>query len=186
MMLYRVIAIVGGALALAACTSTSDFGSFGDLGKMDIFKTGPVMDTVSFESEPPGAEAKLSNGQSCRTPCSLALPTEQPLTVTYTLAGYETQVQQLEVISVPGETPHLRPNPVVAELAAAPPPKPVKKTAPRKPAAKKPAAKKPAPKPTAAAPPPAPAATAPAQVPTFAPPPPPAASSPWPAPPPKQ
>jgi 2-oxoglutarate dehydrogenase E2 component (dihydrolipoamide succinyltransferase) len=115
------------------------------------------------------------------------LSTEQPITVTYSLTGFETQVQQLEVISSPGEAPHLRPNPVVAELTAAPPPKPVKKKAVRKHVTKKPAPKPAAPPPAAAAPAPAPAAAAPAapaQVPTFAPPP--ASGSPWPAPPTQQ
>jgi hypothetical protein len=137
------------------------------------------MDTVRFESEPPGAEAKVSSGQSCKTPCALALPTEQPVTVTYTLAGYQPESDQLEVISSPGEAPHLRPNPVIAELTVAPPPpKPAKKPARKRPA-HKPVASKPAAKPaprTASAP--APAAIV-APEPAA-----PAAASPWPAPPP--
>lgn len=158
--MYRVIAIVVGALALAACSSTPDWMS------LDGLKPGPSMDTVRFESEPPGADAKTSNGQTCRTPCALALPTEAPLTVTFTLNGYLPETDQLEVINTPGSPPQLRPNPVLAELSAAPPPpKPVKKKAVRraaKPAAK-PAAKKPAaPKPAAQAPAPAPAPAAPA------------------------
>ena len=171
--MYRVIAIVVGALALAACSSTPDWMN------LDGLKPGPVMDTVRFESEPPGADAKTSNGQSCRTPCALALPTEAPLTVTFTLNGYLPETDQLEVINTPGTPPQLRPNPVLAELSPAPPPpKPVKKKPVRKraakPAAAKPAAKKPAaPKPAAQAPAPAPAA-APAQQ----------SGSPWPSAPP--
>ena len=69
-MIYRVILIAGGALALSACSSSPDWMSFGG-------KSGPMLDTVSFESEPPGAEAKTSNGQTCRTPCALALPVER-------------------------------------------------------------------------------------------------------------
>jgi hypothetical protein len=172
--MYRVFAIIGGALALAACSSNSEFLN------LDALKPGPVMDTVRFESEPPGAEAKTSNGQTCRTPCALALPTEAPLTVTFTLDGYQPESDQLEVINTAGSPPQLRPNPVLAELTPAPPPpKPVKKRpARRRPVAKKPAAKKPAAaKPAAAA---APAA-APAATPA------PAAASPWPsAPPPPQ
>lgn len=172
--MYRVIAIVVGALALAACSSTSDWMS------LDGLKPGPVMDTVRFESEPPGADAKTSNGQTCKTPCALALPAEGPLTVTFTLNGYLPETDQLEVINTPGSPPQLRPNPVLAELSPAPPPpKPVKKKPVRKrttkPVAKKPAAAKPAAaKPAAAAPAAAPAAAAPA----------PAAASPWPAAPP--
>ena len=164
--MYRVIAIVGGALALAACSSTPDWMS------LDGLKPGPVMDTVRFESEPPGADVKTASGQTCKTPCALALPSDAPQTVTFTLNGYLPETDQLEVISTPGSTPQLRPNPVLAELQPAPPPpKPVKKPARRKPAAKKPAAAKPAaPKPAAAAPAPAPTAAAPAQ-----------AGSPWPS-----
>lgn len=159
--MYRVIAIIGGTLALAACTSGgSDFG--------DIFKPAPIMDTVRFESEPPGAEAKTSNGQTCKTPCSLALPTEGPLTVTFTLTGYQPTTENLEVVSSTGSPPVLRPNPVAVELTAAPPPPKPKKPA-RRPAAKKPAA----PKPAAASTPAPAAAPAPAQ--------PAPAPSPWPS-----
>ena len=82
-MMYRVLAIIGGAFALAACSSTSDWAS------LDSFKSGASLDTVSLESEPPGAEAKASNGQSCRTPCALALPADAASSVTFTLNGYQ-------------------------------------------------------------------------------------------------
>jgi len=171
--MYRVLAIIGGALALAACSSNTEFLN------LDALKPGPVMDTVRFESEPPGAEAKTSNGQTCRTPCALALPTDAPLTVTFSLDGYQPEADQLEVINTPGSPPQLRPNPVLAELTPAPPPpKPVKKRPVRrhKPVAKKPAPKKPvARKPAAAAPAPAPAPAAAAPAP---------AASPWPSAPP--
>ncbi|MGA8387833.1 MAG: hypothetical protein WB769_07880 [Pseudolabrys sp.] len=143
-MMYRVFAIVGGALALAACSSSPDWMSFGGL------KSGPMLDTVSFESEPPGAEAKTSNGQTCRTPCSLALPVEAPLTVTFTLNGYASESERLDMVQATGEAPRFGPNPVVAQLTPA--------RATKKPAAKKPATKKPA---AAAAP--APMTAAPAQ-----------------------
>ena len=176
--MYRVFAAIGVALTLAACSSSSDLGS------LDVFKSGPMLDTVRLESEPPGADAKASNGQTCKTPCALALPVDQPMTVTFSLSGYETQTEQLEVVNLAGTPPALRPNPVIAELtaAAAKPAakKPAKKPAAKKPAAKKPAAAKPAPAPAAAV---APAPAAPP--PSFAPPPP-ASSSPWPAPPPQR
>ncbi|MGB7854688.1 MAG: hypothetical protein WBL48_02190 [Pseudolabrys sp.] len=143
-MMYRVFAIVAGALALAACSSSPDWMSFGGL------KSGPMLDTVSFESEPPGAEAKTSNGQTCRTPCSLALPVEAPLTVTFTLNGYASESEMLDMVQATGEAPRFGPNPVVAQLT------PARTT--KKPAAKKPATKKPA---AAAAP--APMTAAPAQ-----------------------
>ncbi len=145
-MMYRVFVIAGGALALAACSSSPDWMSFG--------KSGPMLDTVSFESEPPGAEAKTSSGQTCRTPCSLALPVESPLTVTFTLNGYAPEAEKLEMIQATGEPPRFGPNPVVVELTPA-------QQQPR--ATKKPVAKKPATKKPAAAAAPAPMTAAPAQ-----------------------
>jgi hypothetical protein len=138
--MYRVIVIVSGALALAACSSTPDW-----MG-LDGLKPSPIMDTVRFESEPPGAEAKTSSGQTCRTPCALALPVNAPMTVTFTLNGYTPETESIEPISITGSPTQLRPNPVMVELAPAPPaPKSVKKPAPpKKKAATKPAAAKPA------------------------------------------
>ena len=165
--MYRVITIVCAGLCLAACSSSPDWMKF------DALKPTPILDTVRFESAPPGAEAKTSNGQSCRTPCALALPTEGPLTVTFTLNGYLPDSENLDPIALTGSENKMEPNPVVVELSPAPPPpKPVKKPA----AKKKVSAAKPAAKPTAK--PAAATAAAPAPQP---------AASPWPAPsPPKQ
>jgi hypothetical protein len=133
--------IASGALALAACSSNPDWMN------LDALKPAPIIDTVRFESEPPGAEAKTSTGQTCRTPCALALPVNSPLTVTFTLNGYQPESETIEPITITGSAPGLRPNPVVVELTPAPPPtKQVKKPAPPK---KKPAVK-PAAKPAAA------------------------------------
>jgi len=157
-MMYRVLAVIGSALALAACSSNSDWMN------LDALKPGPSLDTISLESEPPGAEAKATNGQTCRTPCALALPVDAASSVTFTLNGYQPETEKLEAITSTGEPPRLRPNPVVVE------PSPAAPTTAKKPAAKKPAAKKSASKPAAAAAAaPAPMTAAPAQ-----------ASSPWP------
>jgi hypothetical protein len=161
--MYRVIAIVCGGLALAACSSTPEWMN------LDGLKPAPVLDTVRFESTPPGADAKVSNGQTCRTPCALALPSNAPLTVTFTLNGYLPEQDSMEPISTGAGAPELRPNPVLAELTPAPPPpKPIKKPVVRKKKTSKPAAK---PKAKTSA---APAAMAPAQP----------APAPWPATPP--
>jgi hypothetical protein len=177
--MYRVVAVVGAALVLAACSSDSD------VFKSGFFHSEPVLETVRFESEPPGAEAKTSIGQSCRTPCALALPGDKPFDVTFTLAGYQPDVEKVERFAVGDGTTKLRPNPVLAELTPMAPPKKVRKRrvthkrkavvkravkpAPRKPVAHKPTEPKPAAAPTA----PPPASPPPAQAP-----------SPWPAPPP--
>jgi hypothetical protein len=167
--MYRVIAVAVGGLLLAGCSSSSSF--------LDGLKPGPSTDTVRFESEPPGADAKTSNGQTCKTPCSLTLPTEGPLTVTFSLNGYQPEQETIEPIDQVGSPPQFRPNPVMVELTPAPPPAAKPKPKPRaarKPAAAKPATAKPAaPKPAAAAPAPA-SAPAPAPAPQGA--------SPWPAP----
>jgi hypothetical protein len=155
-MMYRVLAIAGGALALAACSSSPDWMN------LDALKPGPSLDTVSLESEPPGAEAKASNGQTCRTPCALALPVDAASSVTFTLNGYQPETEKLEAIQATGEPPRLRPNPVVVELTPAGPPTARKPT--KKPAARKQTAK---PKPaSASAPAPAPMTAAPAQAPS--------------------
>ena len=150
-MIHRFLLVIGSAAVLAACSS--------DAG----FKSGPFLDTVSLESEPPGADAKASNGQTCRTPCSLALPVDASSSITFTLNGYQPETERLEAITSTGEPPRLRPNPVVVELSPAAPSTTKKKSTK---SAKKPAA---APK-TTAAPPPPPMTAAPAQAP----------SSPWP------
>jgi hypothetical protein len=160
-MTYRAFAIIGCAFALAACSSSSDWAS------LDAFKSGASLDTVSLESEPPGAEAKASNGQTCRTPCALALPVDANSSVTFTLNGYQPETERLEAITATGEPPRLRPNPVVVELTPAGPSTAKK---PAKPATKKPATR---PKP-AAAPSTAPMTASPVQSP----------SSPWPSSPP--
>ena len=150
-MIHQFLLVIGSAAVLAACSS--------DAG----FKSGPFLDTVSLESEPPGADAKASNGQTCRTPCSLALPVDASSSITFTLNGYQPETERLEAITSTGEPPRLRPNPVVVELSPAAPSTTKKKST-------KPAKKPAAPPKTSAAPPPPPMTAAPAQAP----------SSPWP------
>jgi hypothetical protein len=149
--MHRVVAVISSALALAACSTSSM--------NLDVFRPAPLVDSVRFESEPPGAVAKSSNGQTCVTPCALALPTETPLTATFTLNGYAPVTENLEIVQDTAAPPRFRPNPVIVELPIAAPPKPAKTKAPKKrvpPSAPhaKPAAKSAAPR-TSAAPAPA-------------------------------
>lgn len=155
--MYRVLTVLAGGLALAACSSSPDWMN------IDALKPKPPTDTITFESSPAGAQAKISSGQTCQTPCSLSVPSGASFNVTFSLAGYQPETEQVELVSMGDGTNRLQPNPVVVELTAAAP-------APRKPAA--PAKKKPAPKKPA----PAAAAPAPAQSTAAAP------NSPWPAP----
>lgn len=162
--MYRVIAIVAGGLTLAAC-STSGWLS------LDAFKPKPAMETVRFESVPPGAEVRLPNGQSCMTPCAYPLEANGSYAITYSLTGYQPASETIAPMPMGDGTTQLRPNPVTVELAPIAPPKPKKKT-PRRHTVKKKTVKPP-PKPSqpAATPNPAPAAMAP---------PPQQAPSPWP------
>jgi hypothetical protein len=165
----RVIVIAASGLALAGCTS----GGGTNFDFWPKFEPTPV--SVQFQSEPAGAEAKTSVGQSCQTPCALAMAPDKDFSVTFSLAGYQpqtvpVQVNKPEPGSEDATEAGLAPNPVAVELKAAPK-GPAKRTPAKKPAttasAAKPAAAKPAaaPKPTAAprqpAPTTAPAATDP-------------------------
>lgn len=167
--------IVSGALTLAACSSSPDWMN------LDALKPAPLMDTVRFESEPPGAEAKTSNGQTCRTPCALALPVNSALTVTFSLTGYQPESETIEPVSVTGNQTTFQPNPVTVELTPAPPaPKPVKKPVPKKKTSANPAATAAKPAKPAARAKPAAAAGATSQAPAQQ------APAPWPATPPPQ
>jgi hypothetical protein len=112
---------------------------------------GEIMSRVIAE---PGAEAKTSLGQSCRTPCQLAVQPGSDFSVTLALSGYQPQTvsvrPEAEGASVP---PRLAPNPVQVTLQAVrPPKKPVaKKKTPVAAAARSAASTAaPAPAPTAA------------------------------------
>ena len=62
----RVIAVVACGFTLAACSMS--------MPSFDFFKSTPAIETLRLESEPPGADARTAQGQSCRTPCELAVP----------------------------------------------------------------------------------------------------------------
>ncbi len=142
-------------------------------------KAEPVTLNVQLQSDPPGAEAKTSVGQSCKTPCAVSVPADKDFSVTFALAGYQPQTVPVQVTraeALTGETSEtiLTPNPVAVELEPAPKAPAKKPPVPaRKPAA---AASAQAPKPAAPAT-PRPAATAPTRPAGAAP----AAVDPWPA-----
>jgi hypothetical protein len=158
----RFLVLAACGLGLSGCASLS----LPSWMSLDSPAPTPTATTMQFESEPAGAEAKTSDGQSCRTPCSLAV-TSSEFTVTFSMTGHQPQTVPVRVVgdADPNEAPRLVPNPVFVELRPTAPPPKARKPAPRKP---KPAA----------APRPAPTAMAPAQ-----PAPAPAPASPWPPPP---
>jgi hypothetical protein len=120
----------------------------------DFLKGGPSTEVLRIESEPPGADARTSQGQTCRTPCELTVPTTDELAVTVALNGYQPQTLPVRLQGGGGDS-RLQPNPLYVELQpAAPPARP--KASPHK---KRPsAAVAPAPKTQAQAAAPAPAA----------------------------
>jgi hypothetical protein len=120
-LIMRHFIVIGVAAAsLAGCSSFS----------LDAFKSEPPTVQLQLDSVPSGAEARTSTGQSCKTPCSVAVvPPDAGFSVTYTLNKFQPATIPVQVIRVPGDltTPAsttLDPNPVVAELQpAGPPPK---------------------------------------------------------------
>jgi hypothetical protein len=127
----RVIVIAVAGASLAGCSSVS----------FDSLKPSPSPVQIQLESTPPGAEARTSLGQSCKTPCSVTSSApEGGFSVTYTLAKFQPATVQVHV--TPGDflnlsAPTIEPNPVVVELQPVPtPPKPTGKK-PKKPATPK-------------------------------------------------
>jgi hypothetical protein len=107
---------------LAACSTT--------MPSLDFMKSAPQDESLAIESEPPGAEAKTSLGQSCRTPCQLSVQPGSEFSVTLSLSGYQPQTVSVrpEAEGAAAADPRLAPNPVHADLqAVAPPKKPVAK-----------------------------------------------------------
>jgi len=94
------------------------------------FSSEPATATLTIESDPPGADASISTGASCRTPCSLALPVADTL-VSYALRGYLPQTVPVRplrgesgLFGSLGTATQFDPNPVFAALQPATPSKP--------------------------------------------------------------
>ena len=116
----RVIAVMACGFMLAACSTT--------MPSLDFMKSAPQAESLAIESEPAGAEAKTSLGQSCRTPCQLSVQPGSEFSVTLALSGYQPQTVSVrpEARGATAAAPRLAPNPVHVDLqAAAPPKKPV-------------------------------------------------------------
>jgi hypothetical protein len=114
----RVIAIAVSGLNLAGCSS---------------FSPRPPTLQIQLESTPPGADARTSMGQGCKTPCAVNVPIpETDFAVSYTLNDFHPITVPVRVSGSPAGflspgTTRIDPNPVVAELqSVAPPPKPAR------------------------------------------------------------
>jgi PEGA domain len=97
---------------------------------------GPQMQSLRFESDPPGADVRTAKGQSCETPCALAVPGENQA-VSFAKPGFEPQTVQVIArestdqsyfSSMFGNPPPriLAPNPVQVVMISEPPPPPPK------------------------------------------------------------
>ncbi len=181
--LFAVTAIGLGA-ALGGCSSS---GSMSDLFK----PSPPPPQVLQFQSVPAGANVQTAQGQTCVTPCSLAVPVTSQA-VSFSLNGYVPQTIQIAVHQAEGSLfstppPDLVPNPAVAMLQAAlppPPPRKVVRPRPRKTVARP---RRAAPRPASMQGPTQPSIAAPEQAPAqdnVFPPPPPTSASPFPPPPP--
>jgi hypothetical protein len=109
----RVIAVMACGFALAACSMS--------MPSFDFLKSTPATETLRLESEPPGADARTPQGQSCRTPCELTVPAAAETSVSFALTGYQPQTVPVRPEPPPGLIDpnlmvRLSPNPVYAEL----------------------------------------------------------------------
>ena len=142
MIMIRSIAVVACGLALASCSSMSWTPSFPWTPSLDASSPKPVTSNLTIESDPPGAEARTPQGLTCRTPCTLAVPATDEISVSYALNGYLPQsvtvrpsTAQASKFSLETPVTTLEPNPVFAQLSPTKPPKPAAPKKKRPPAA---------------------------------------------------
>src|SRR5262245_13033872 len=113
----RVVAVTACGLALAACSMS--------MPSLDFFKPSPATEVLRVESEPPGADARTSQGQSCRTPCELTVPSGGEMSVSFALNGYQPQTVQVREEAAPtsysdsGRGGKMQPDQVYAALQSA-------------------------------------------------------------------
>jgi hypothetical protein len=127
----RVIAIAACGLLVAACSMS--------MPSLDMFRSGPATEVLRIESEPPGADARTAEGQSCRTPCELTVQSTGEVAITFALQGYAPQTINVRAEAPPAASyaeaappTRMQPNPVYAELTPAVPPRQKKKSGPPK------------------------------------------------------
>src|ERR1700722_8294788 len=125
MTMTRIIAIAACGLALACCSGSFPLQpSIPMTPNFDALNMKPVTGKLTVQSDPPGAEARTSQGLTCRTPCTLAVPLIEEFTVSYELNGYAPQAVSVRpMIPWAGAATVLEPNPAFAQLSSmAPPP----------------------------------------------------------------
>ena len=91
---------------------------------MSLHSSPPPPTALQFESDPPGADVRTAQGQTCLTPCSLTVPPENQ-SVSFAKNGYLPQTVQVTV-RMPehgmfdNPPPDIQPNPVAVVLQPAP------------------------------------------------------------------
>jgi hypothetical protein len=100
----------------------------------DYFRGSPATEILRIESEPPGADARTAEGQSCRTPCELTVAANGDVAISFALQGYNPQTINVRADGAAGSggPTRMQPNPVFAELTPTTPPRQKKKSAPKK------------------------------------------------------
>lgn len=121
-----IISTVTASLALAGCSAMPDWTP-------DWLSSKPSSQSqpLQFVSDPPGADVRTAQGQTCLTPCAIPVPSE-PQTVTITKIGFVPQTVQVSVGDVPDHSfwesappATLVPNPVQVTLQPVAPPRPM-------------------------------------------------------------
>jgi hypothetical protein len=173
----RVIVLILCGAVLSACTGIPSMPSFSvpsfNMPSFSVPGFNSPGTPVRVESIPPGAEASIGNGPSCKAPCTLAAPSGGgSFNVGFALKGYEPQSVPVRVaisqsssswdsadagVNTSVSATVIEPDPVVAELSPVPA-APTNKKMPPSPKAKKPPPKQP----TAAAAPSPPSSSPPA------------------------
>jgi hypothetical protein len=106
---------------------------------LDFFRSTPPTEVLRIESEPPGADARTAEGQSCRTPCELTVPSTGEVAISFALQGYNPQTINVRAEGPPAASyaeaappTRMQPNPVYAELTPSVPPRQKKRSPPKK------------------------------------------------------
>jgi hypothetical protein len=115
-----VIGLAG--LALAGCSSANT------PSWLTTTPPPPATQALQFNSLPQGADVRTADGQTCKTPCTLAVPVTAQ-SASFVMTGFVPQSVPIQVAQG-SDPPQLQPNPVEASLQALP--KPAAKPKPRK------------------------------------------------------
>jgi PEGA domain-containing protein len=118
-MMSRFILISACGLTLSACASYLP-----NLPGASLLRPTPATEVLRIDSNPSGADATISEGPMCRTPCEFTVPSGSDLVVTVAMSGYRPVTVPVRPESSGGQ---LQPNPVVAELQPVAPPASTKK-----------------------------------------------------------